>query len=91
MWKAQYSDVEFVSPDQDQMETAISEAKELLARKGHLKLPVALPVPRGRPRNDGGKRALGYREKNLNKKVARRCGACAEMGHNRGKCPYKQA
>ena len=57
MWKDQYLGVEFRRPDQEQMHAAIQEAKQLLAGKDHLKVPVALPVPRGRPRNDAGKRA----------------------------------
>lgn len=51
-YKAQYKDIKFYVPTQEEVDEFISRAKEVVSRREYLQILKALAPPRGRPCTD---------------------------------------
>lgn len=91
-WKAQYEDVDFPFPAQSDVDNIRLDAKRLVAQNLNIRIPVALPPPRGRPVKNAGTRKRSWYEKGPHPQNKRSysCSLCHRPGHVATKCELRQ-
>ena len=86
-----YDGTEFALPEQLEIDAVELAAKKLVASGQNLKCPKAIPLSRGRPCNDAGKRKEAFYEQGAGKKKrAHTCSYCGLTDHERTHCPLRQ-
>lgn len=91
-WKDQYENVSFDLPTQADVDRIMVHAKVIVAKGENVRIPKALPPPRGRPVKGAGKRKKGWYERGPEaaKRRAYGCALCHQDDHNRLQCPLAQ-
>lgn len=90
-WKQQYADICFDLPRQVDMDDVIVRAQGLVDSGEHVRIPVALPPPRGRPVKQAGKRKRSWYERGPQRaKREYTCSLCLLTGHTARSCELRQ-
>ena len=89
-WKENYYDLCSLPPAYS-VDKVIKQAKRLVALRQHLKIPKAIPPPRGRPVKNAGKRKKGWYERGpAASKRKYSCSLCRSETHSVTDCALRQ-
>ena len=92
-WKEQYHNLSFDLPTQEDVDTMVEKARQSILNGTSIRIPVAIPPPRGRPPKTASKRLKSWYERGptSGRKRQYSCALCGESGHRRNKCARKQS
>lgn len=91
-WRNLYKDLCFQIPSQTDIDVLLTEAKLSVVNGTNVRVPKALPPPRGRPGKNAGRRKQGFYEQGPAAKKMRSysCSLCRSSDHTRDDCPLRQ-
>lgn len=92
-WQKQYEGVEFQLPSQAQVDELMTSARQKVLSGSSVKIPLAIPPPRGRPPKNAGARLKSWYERGPDAAKRRKytCALCGKEGHRRNACELKQS